>query len=246
MRGSHDKMLRQYSIADSSAYPLLQTAADVEQYAELGVLVVVDPTADLELKKVSFAVTRPEVRTFLRRLARQYHEACGEPLTVTSLTRPVDEQPENASELSVHPAGMAADLRRPTRRACRRWLEKTLLALQNESVLDVTRERRPAHYHVALYPQRYMALLDTQGGAGDDAAPALTTPADATSVAAGRSRLASADIRDRAASYRVQRGDTLRRIAARHGITVAMLKRANGIHGSRIAPGMVLRIPVAG
>ncbi len=243
LRGSHEKMLRQYSIADSSDYPLLQTAADVEQYAELGVLVVVDPTPDLELKKVSFAVTRPEVRTFVRRLARQYHEACGEPLTVTSLTRPVDEQPDNASELSVHPAGMAVDLRRPTRRACRRWLERTLLSLQDEGVLDATRERHPVHYHVAVYPQRYMALLETQGGPGDDAAPAAT-PADATAIAPGRSHLASADIRDRAATYRVQRGDTLRRIAARHGITVAMLKRANGIHGSRIAPGMVLRIPL--
>lgn len=246
LRGSHDKMLRQYSIADSSDYPLLQTGAEVEQYAELGVLVVVDPTPDLELKKVSFAVTRPEVRTFVRRLARQYHEACSEPMTVTSLTRPVDEQPDNASELSVHPAGMAVDLRRPTRRACRRWLEKTLLALQGEGVLDATRERHPAHYHVALYPQRYTALLETQGGPGDDAAPATATPADVTSVAPGRSRLASADIRERAATYQVQRGDTLRRIAARHGVTVAMLKRANRIRGSRVTPGTVLRIPDTG
>ena len=242
LRGSHEKMLRQYGVADSSDYPLLQTAADVEQYAQLGVLVAVDPSPDLQLAKVSFAVTRPEVRTFLRRLARQYHEACGEPLVVTSLTRPLDEQPENASDLSVHPAGMAVDLRRPARRACRRWLERTLVSLQADRVLDATRERRPPHYHVALYAQPYMAMIDQEGGPDDDAAPALASPRDATATA--RVSLASADERARAETYRVQRGDTLGRIAARHGITVAMLKRANRIRGSRIAPGQVLRIPV--
>ena len=241
LRGSHEKMLRQYGVADSSEYPLLQTATEVEQYAQLGVLVLVEATPDLELSKVSFAVARPAVRTFVRRLARQYHEACGEPLVVTSLTRPLDEQPSNASELSVHPAGMAVDIRRPSRRACRRWLERTLVALQDERVLDATRERRPAHYHVALYPHPYMAMLDQAGGAGDDAAPATAAPPDATATAR---TLASADEQARSQTYRVQRGDTLGRIAARHGISVAVLKRVNGIRGSRIAPGQVLRIPV--
>lgn len=241
LRGSHDKMVRQSSIADSSEYPLLQTAQDVEQFAQLGVLVVVEPTPDLELGKVSFAVTRPEVRTFVRRLARQYHDACRQPLVVTSLTRPLDEQPSNASELSVHPAGMAVDIRPPTRRSCRRWLERRLVELQDEGVLDATRERKPAHYHVAVYPQRYLALLDRAGGAGDDAAPAVAAPPDATATAR---RLAYADRQARSQTYRVQRGDTLRRIAARHGISVALLKRANRIRGSRIAPGQVLRIPL--
>ncbi|HEX9109044.1 MAG TPA: DUF5715 family protein [Longimicrobiales bacterium] len=266
LRGSHEKMLRQRGVADSSAYPLLQTGADVEQYADLGVLVLVEPSADLQLARVSFAVTRPEVRTFVRRLAHQYHEACGEPLIVTSLTRPLDEQPENASELSVHPAGMAVDMRRPTRRACRRWLEKTLVSLQDEGVLAATRESRPVHYHVAVFPQKYMAMVEAQGGAGGTSQPA-TVAADATALGGPRS-LASADLqqqeerasahrsrrhtrslgsaeeRARAATYRVQRGDTLGQIAARHGISVALLKRANGIRGSRIAPGQVLRIPL--
>ncbi len=241
LRGSREKMVRQSSIADSSEYPLLQTAEDVEQYAQLGVLVVVEPTADLQLAKVSFAVTRPEVRTFVRRLARQYHDACGQPLVVTSLTRPLDEQPNNASELSVHPAGMAVDIRPPSRRSCRRWLERKLLSLQDEGVLDATRERKPAHYHVAVYAQRYLAMLEQTGGVGDDAAPAVAAPPDATATARS---LASADRQARSETYRVQRGDTLRRIAARHGISVALLKRANRIRGSRIAPGQVLRIPV--
>jgi len=44
-------------------------------------------------------------------------------------------------------------------------------------------------------------------------------------------------------TYRVRRGDTLYDIARRFGTSVPALKRANGIRGSRIHPGDVLRIP---
>ncbi len=243
LRGSREKMERQHSAADSSGFAFLQTAADVQEYADLGVLVPVDENDDLQLKGVSFAVTRPETRTFVRRLARQYRSACGQPLVVTSLTRPIDDQPDNASELSVHPAGMAVDIGRAPKRSCRRWIERKLLALQDEGVLEATKERHPAHYHVAIYPQKYMALVDAQGDQGPvvaaDEAPA---PASARRPA----RLASARLAARHAVYRVQRGDTLDRIAERHGVSVAVLKRANRLRSSRILAGQVLHIPVTG
>lgn len=44
--------------------------------------------------------------------------------------------------------------------------------------------------------------------------------------------------------YTVKRGDTLSGIAARYrGVTVAQIKRANGLRSSRIRPGQRLRIP---
>jgi membrane-bound lytic murein transglycosylase D len=43
--------------------------------------------------------------------------------------------------------------------------------------------------------------------------------------------------------YTVRRGDTLYDIARKFGTTVGALKRANGIRGSRIYPGDMLRIP---
>ena len=43
--------------------------------------------------------------------------------------------------------------------------------------------------------------------------------------------------------YTVKRGDNLSAIARRHNTTVAGLRRANGISGSLIHPGQVLRIP---
>ncbi|MQA92540.1 MAG: transglycosylase SLT domain-containing protein [Gemmatimonas sp.] len=44
-------------------------------------------------------------------------------------------------------------------------------------------------------------------------------------------------------SYRVRRGDNLTRIARRYGVTIAQLRRTNGLRGDRIRAGSVLRIP---
>lgn len=247
LRGSREKMLRQNAVAQASDYPFLETPADVEQYAELGVLVPVEPDGDLRLGKVSFAVTRPEVRTFVERLAPRYHAACREPLVVTSLTRPVSEQPENASELSVHPAGMAVDLRRSSRRSCRRWIERTLLSMQDEGVLAVTKESRPAHYHVAVFPQKYAAFMERLGSelaqaSEPERAERAETPRRVRHIAV--SERSSARV-SRRPTYRVQRGDTLGRIAEAHGVSLTRLKRVNGLRTSRIAPGQVLRIPLS-
>ena len=46
-----------------------------------------------------------------------------------------------------------------------------------------------------------------------------------------------------ASTYTVRRGDTLYDIARRFGVSVAAIRRANGLTGSRIYPGNVLRIP---
>jgi hypothetical protein len=54
---------------------------------------------------------------------------------------------------------MAVDLRIPQDAAARQWLEETLLNLEAGSLLDVTRERRPPHYHVAVFPEPYEAYV---------------------------------------------------------------------------------------
>lgn len=43
--------------------------------------------------------------------------------------------------------------------------------------------------------------------------------------------------------YVVKKGDTLSRIASRHGSSVAAIRRANGISGSLIRPGQKLVVP---
>ena len=82
---------------------------------------------------------------------------------VTSLTRPTTRQPRNASPLSVHPTGMAVDLRRSWSYSCRRWLESTLLYLEGRGVLEAAREKRPPHYHIALFPKPYASYVANLG-----------------------------------------------------------------------------------
>lgn len=156
LQGSPSSMVRQNQIAKANDFSFLRNAAQVERFVEEGYLVPIESNGSLRVNGgVSYPVARPEMKLFLERLAEQYREDCGEELVVTSLVRPTSEQPRNSHPLSVHPAGMAADLRISSVTACRSWLESTLLSLEDQGVLDVTRERHPPHYHIALFPDRY-------------------------------------------------------------------------------------------
>lgn len=241
LKGSHATMSRQFSIAKEHDYTFLRTSNDVRRFVDLGLLVKVPGDANYDLANVSFPYAREAVKTFIERLADQYRSGCGEQLVVTSLTRPLSRQPGNASDLSVHPAGMAVDLRVSRKSSCRRWLERTLLSLEKTGVLDVTRERYPAHYHIALYPSPYLAYVDRLTG-GTRVAAAATKPAVTASNPAPSSSGPSADEPD-AVSYRVKRGDTLWSIARRQGTTVEMLKEMNGLSDAGIKAGQVLSLP---
>jgi len=156
LAGSPASMVRQNSVAKANEFSFIRTADQVERFVEEGYLVRIEPTGPLQVDDdVSYPVGRPEMKLFLERLAEQYQDGCGEPLVVTSLVRPTTEQPRNSHPLSVHPAGIAVDLRVSSRADCRSWLESALLGLETRGVLDVTRERHPPHYHVALFPDRY-------------------------------------------------------------------------------------------
>lgn len=155
LRGSLASMRNQHDVAIEEQYTFLRTPSQVREYAAGGRLDTVPGNADYRVNKVSFPYARPEVVSFLERLAREYRSATGERLVVTSLTRPTALQPRNAHKLSVHPAGMAVDLRVPFTPSERDWLEARLLELEKAGVLDVTRERNPPHYHVAVFPGEF-------------------------------------------------------------------------------------------
>ena len=220
LRGSEASVNRAYVRAEDHDFTFLQTAAQVQRFVEAGYLVRIRNDRDFVLHDVSFPYGRPEVKLFIERLGGQYHRACGEELVVTSLTRPLSEQPRNASIFSVHPTGMAVDFRTSMNSVCRRWLESTLLYLETAGVLEATREQRPSHFHVAVFPKPYADYVSdilASAGAGD--------------------RLAAA------ARYMVRDGDSLWTIARRHGTTVPRLQAANDIRGSRIYAGQVLTVP---
>ncbi|CAN5767047.1 hypothetical protein BH23GEM9_BH23GEM9_21820 [soil metagenome] len=248
LRGSPQAMQKQNRIALQHDYTFLRTAAQVRSFVASGYLVHMPGNGDYELASVSYPYARPAVKLFVERLASQYRAACGEKLVVTSLTRPVQEQPRNASPLSVHPAGMAIDLRISGRSACRNWLERTLMALERQGVLDAIRENRPPHYHVALFPNQYTRYVAgiTAGQSTARLASAEPKHADVSpptirtaSVAAGFEMT-----EDAVADYRVSRGDSLWSIARRHGTTVEALKSLNGLRNSHIVAGQTIAVPV--
>lgn len=188
--GSRASMREQNEIARENDFTFLRTAAQVREFVEKERLVEVVPNENLLVNKVSFPYTRPVIRTFIERLAAQYRRATGDQLVVTSLTRPTSMQPRNASPLSVHPAGMAVDFRVPQNAEGRRWLEETLLELEGKDLLDVTRERNPPHYHVAVYPDKYESYVakllpgEMAAAAAAAAASALTSARNTASEAA--------------------------------------------------------------
>lgn len=160
LKGSRNSMERQYQVAMQNGYGFAQTAAYVNDFVKAGELVRVTENKHFELHDVSFPYARPPVKNFIEQISAQYFANCGEKLTVTSLTRPIDKQPHNAASDSVHPTGMAVDLRIPKLGKCRAWLERKLLALEVDDVLDVTRERYPPHYHVAVFPEVVQTFAD--------------------------------------------------------------------------------------
>ncbi len=220
LRGSVRSVDQQVRMALDHDFTFLETPSQVKRFVQAGYLVPVRANRNFDLHAVSYPYARPETRTFILRLSEQYRRACGEKLVVTSLTRPLSRQPWNASSRSVHPTGMAVDMRRSNSGTCRSWLENVLISLEKAGVLDATRENRPPHYHVALFPGPYARYVE-----------GLTRRAD--------ERIASADVLD----YRVRRGDSLWKIARAHGITVDLLKQQNDIRDSQIYAGQTIRVP---
>ncbi|MEX2529007.1 MAG: DUF5715 family protein [Gemmatimonadota bacterium] len=262
LRGSQASLDRQNHQARSHDFTYLRTSDQVRRFVAAGYLVELPGNADYRVHNVSFPYARPEVKTFVERLSRQYRSACGEQLVVTSATRPQSHQPRNASSRSVHPTGMALDLRVPQNPRCRSWLESTLMSLEGRGVVEAIRERRPPHYHLAIYPQpyaRYVAQMtgstrlaeasETNGTDGGTNARGAEAPS-AMAVTMASATSAGADPDGQAPHpwevirYRVRSGESLWTIARTHGVTVESLQGANGLRGSRIVPGQLLEIPV--
>jgi hypothetical protein len=218
LRGSRASIRRMYRQANAHKLHFYQTASGVERAAERGRFVPLEPNDHFGLFNVRYPYTKPAVRIFVERLAEQYHDACGEQLVVTSAVRPATEQPRNSTDRSVHPTGMAVDLRKPTSRKCLTWLRKTLLSLERQGVLEATEERRPPHFHVAVYPSPYAAYVQRLTGKPLRLAASTDT-------------------------YVVRRGDTLWGIARRHDTTVRQLLELNELNGETIRAGEKLKVP---
>lgn len=158
LKGSRASVRRMAEQAKLHKFDHMLNSVMVSRYVRARYLVHVENTENFVLHGgVTFPYARPATKLWLERFSRQYRSACGEKLIVTSLLRTLDRQPRNASKNSVHPTGMSVDLRVPRNSRCRRYLERNLLMMEKAGFLEATRERRPPHYHVAVYSRQYLA-----------------------------------------------------------------------------------------
>ena len=215
LRGSLASVRRMYRHAIQERLYFYETPTGVRNAARKQRLVKLPRNGDVTYAAVRYPYVQPQTRTFLLRLGAQYRAGCGQQLVVTSATRPATRQPSNATRNSVHPTGMAVDLRKPKGK-CLRWLRSTLLELEGAGLIEATEEYGPPHFHVAVYPTPYERYVAQRRGA--------------TQVALSK-------------TYRVRRGDTLWDIASEHGTTVHDLTEANNLDDDAIMPGQRLVIP---
>lgn len=195
LKGSPAAMELQNRVAKEHSLNFYRTAAEIRAAVERGELIEASGNEDYAVAEfVQHPFLQPEALLFVERLSRQYREACGQKLVLTSAVRPISGQPSNSHRLSVHPAGMAIDLRVSDRAECRSWLESALLDLESKGVLNGIRERNPPHYHVAIFPSQYMAYaqermeeeaqLALEQARADEAERARVAAATATAVQA--------------------------------------------------------------
>lgn len=219
LRGSQASIERMYRHAVANGIYFYKTGDGIRNAEGRGAFVRLTGNVNYTMSGVSYPLVRPSTMTFVERLASQFRGACGERLVVTSASRPKSMRLINSADRSVHPTGIAVDLRRPRNSRCATWLRRTLLQLEDAGLVEATEERRPAHFHVAVFPEPYARYVQRRGGSVRTASASKT------------------------GEYRVRSGDSLWAIARRHSTTVEMLKAANGLSSSFLRPGQTLVIP---
>jgi hypothetical protein len=216
LRGSPASVDRMYRRAVGSGLHFFESAAGVREALHDGVFVRLTGNSDYRLGNVSYAYVLPSTRAFVQRLAADYHSACGERMVITSGVRPRSMRLSNSVSRSVHPTGMAVDLRKPSRPGCLSWLRRRLSEMEGEGSIEATEEHRPPHFHVAVFPR---------STSRHSAVTAASAPSSG------------------ATTHRVRSGESIWLIARRNGVGVNELERANHLSSARIRPGQLLRIP---
>jgi nucleoid-associated protein YgaU len=251
LRGSKASVEKMYDFALRHRYPFYLTPTTLDTAVARGKLVALTGDSTYELTRgVGFSYATREAKQFVTLFAPQYLAACGAPLTVTSAARPMSRQPHNANPHSVHPTGIAVDIRRPPPGPCLTWVRGALAELEAKGIVEATEEHHPVHLHIAVLqaPGARVALPDlTHGVVVARVAPVPVVPTTANGDVSIASGAASRDSAGRPRTYQVRQGDTLWDVAQKTGVSVKALADAN--HRSMatvLQPGMVLRLPEPG
>src|SRR5215207_7864137 len=137
LRGSQTSVSLMYRRAVRGGLDFYETSSEVRRAVLRGELVALPGNANYVVSNVRTPYVRPQTKSFITNLAVDYRRTCGEAMVVTSATRPMSRKLVNSSTLTVHPTGMAVDLRRPSGR-CLTWLRKRLLAAERRGTIEAT------------------------------------------------------------------------------------------------------------
>lgn len=154
--GSPESITMQHSYAEKGHLSFMQSESDVKKSLRSRLLFPITLNPHVKLHKVSFPYGLFTTQLFVDWFAKRHKNACGVGMTITSGTRPRNRQPSNAHKLSVHPTGMAVDIRIPATEECEWWMMNETLWLESLGVIDVTREFYSPHFHIAVFPERFL------------------------------------------------------------------------------------------
>jgi len=250
LHGSKESVEKMYDFATAHGLSFYLTQTNIDTAIAHGRLVPLTGSATYELTRgVGFSYSTREAKQFVEAFAPQYLTACGAPLTVTSAARPTSKQPHNANPHSVHPTGIAVDIRRPYRGPCLDWVRTALTELERKGVVEATEEHHPVHLHIAVLvpPGRKVVLPNLAAGMVAQApmvpvqsvSQVITASAGDVAVANGKGAAATSTQK----TYLVRQGDTLWDIANKVGVSMDALAKANKLTRKSLKPGTTLVIP---
>ena len=253
LRGSKASVEKMYDFAQSHRFQFYLTPTTLDNAIAAGKLVPLTGDENYELTRgVGFSYATVEAREFITQFAPQYLAACGTPLTVTSAARPMSRQPRNANPHSVHPTGIAVDIRRPYPGPCLTWVRNALAQLEAQGYVEATEEHHPVHLHLAVLraPGAKFKLPDLTNGIRvarqvlPEASVVAASSNGDVSLTAARS---APDSDSRGRVYLVRQGDTLWDVAQKTGYSVKELAAANKRSPkSVLRPGTILKLPEPG
>ena len=164
-----------YAEAERHGLTFVNSKDEIPEMVSKSLLVPLVSETNFEVdKQVSYPYVLPEVRIFAQQISEYLNEICGERMVITSALRPTSLKLINSVDDTVHPTGMALDIRRPPKK-CREWFEARIKYLEYKGAIQATREHQPPHYHVVVYPDQYatyvaysiskdLALYEVRGG----------------------------------------------------------------------------------
>ena len=181
LHGSHDSLVRQNEEIDRLGLPRIADDQQLEEMEQQHELVPIRESRTLNIHPQLAPQDRfckSWTRDFLADVAKAHYREFHTPLQVNSAVRTVAQQqrlrrynhnaaPTSGDTESSHVAGITVDIsRRGMARGERKWMEKYLLNLKQQGLIETAEERREPVFHIMVakhYEDWRVAHLEHSG-----------------------------------------------------------------------------------